>query len=319
MFVIFHQPNFIKFYFFSFSINSSSLIFNFHQVLLIKNFSDKKRFPLHFAVLKNNLDIVKALIDAHAEVNKQDWDNYSPLHFCGQTGFVEGAQILLTYGAAINIQSRKKETPIMIAVQYDQFNMVKFLIETHADVQKTAIGIFKKKFFFIMFFNLLYFNRSPLFYANIGSIAGILIDSGAAIEHKDDDGMTALHSSAERGKVEVCKVLIEKGAQVNALDSQKVFINFIFLIRLLCTRQSTTIEKKSLSCFWNLALKSRFWIFQDKVLRQLQRQRNFTISSRLFHRLDKKQKKLIKSCKKNKQKKLEKFFFFFFLCFIKNN
>lgn len=148
MFVIFHQPNFIKFYFFSFSINSSSLIFNFHQVLLIKNFSDKKRFPLHFAVLKNNLDIVKALIDAHAEVNKQDWDNYSPLHFCGQTGFVEGAQILLTYGAAINIQSRKKETPIMIAVQYDQFNMVKFLIETHADVQKTAIGIFKKKKFF---------------------------------------------------------------------------------------------------------------------------------------------------------------------------
>lgn len=77
-----------------------------------------------------------------------------------------------------------------------------------------------------MFFNLLYFNRSPLFYANIGSIADILIESGAAIEHKDDDGMTALHSSAERGKVEVCKVLIEKGAQVNALDSQKVFINF---------------------------------------------------------------------------------------------
>lgn len=84
------------------------------------------------------------MIEAHAEVNKQDWDNYSPLHFCAQTGFVEGAQILLQFGAAINIQSRKKETPIMIAVQYDKFNMVKFLIESHADIAKTAIGVLLK-------------------------------------------------------------------------------------------------------------------------------------------------------------------------------
>ena len=82
------------------------------------------------------------MISAHAEVNKQDWDNYSPLHFCAQTGFVEGAILLLSSGAAINIQSRKKETPLSIAVQNDQFGMVKFLIESHADVQKSAIGIF---------------------------------------------------------------------------------------------------------------------------------------------------------------------------------
>ncbi|OHT13224.1 hypothetical protein TRFO_16660 [Tritrichomonas foetus] len=49
--------------------------------------------------------------------------------------------MLLTSGAAINIQSRKKETPLMIAVQYDQQEMVKFLIDSHADVQKTAVGV----------------------------------------------------------------------------------------------------------------------------------------------------------------------------------
>lgn len=65
-------------------------------------------------------------------------------------------------------------------------------------------------------------NRSPLFYANTGPIASILIESGASIGHKDDDGLAALHSSAERGNVDVCRVLIEKGADVNILDNQKI-------------------------------------------------------------------------------------------------
>jgi ankyrin repeat protein len=61
------------------------------------------RYPLHFAALKGDLNIVKSLLDAHAEVNKQDLDNYAPLHFCARVGFIGGTAPMLDKGAAINI------------------------------------------------------------------------------------------------------------------------------------------------------------------------------------------------------------------------
>ena len=32
------------------------------------------RYPLHFAAMKGDIDILRALLAAKAEVNKQDWD-----------------------------------------------------------------------------------------------------------------------------------------------------------------------------------------------------------------------------------------------------
>jgi ankyrin repeat protein len=148
-------------------------------------------------------------LEGHAEVNKQDvgfeiqWDNCSPLHFAAEKGFVSGAQAMIEYGAAINIQSRKKETPLVIAVMHNQLEMTKFLISSHADVQKTALG-----------------HRNPLFFANVGPIADVLVEAGTALNHRDDDGNTPLHIAAERGLVEVAEVLIKREAQLNAVDEQ---------------------------------------------------------------------------------------------------
>ena len=88
------------------------------------------------------------------------WDNYTPLHFCAQSGFVEGAKLLISHGASINIQSRKRETPLLIAVQYDQFDMVKYLIEIHAEIQKSSIGV---NFCFFIMFSLISLSNSFIF------------------------------------------------------------------------------------------------------------------------------------------------------------
>lgn len=78
-----------------------------------------------------------------------------------------------------------------------------------------------------MFEFLFFFNRTPLFFVSSAPVATILIESGASIDHKDDDGLTPLQSACERGCVDAAKVLIEKGADVNSLDSQKVFFSKI--------------------------------------------------------------------------------------------
>ncbi|OHT13225.1 hypothetical protein TRFO_16661 [Tritrichomonas foetus] len=52
--------------------------------------------------------------------------------------------------------------------------------------------------------------------------------------------MTPLHSAAERGVYEVAQVLIEKGADVNALDSQ---IRFLYCIKFCFFINQTPLHK----------------------------------------------------------------------------
>lgn len=147
---------------------------------------------------------MRALIVAKAEVNKQDWDNYSPLHFCAASGFIEGAKELLDEGAAINIQTRLKETPLTIAIIHRQIEMVKFLIDSHADVQKTALR-----------------HRSPLFFVSDVEIVDLLVGAGAGVNNPDDQGLTPLHNVSQNGLADIAGALIRHGANVNATDSNR--------------------------------------------------------------------------------------------------
>ena len=59
----------------------------------------------------------------------------------------------------------------------------------------------------------------PLRYAIRGGDAGvvkILLEYGADMDVKDEDGNTFLHRAAEKGHTKVVKVLLEYGADVNA-------------------------------------------------------------------------------------------------------
>jgi ankyrin repeat protein len=134
---------------------------------------------------------------------------------------------MIEFGAAINIQSRKKETPLVIAVKHDQLEMVKFLIDSHADVQKTALG-----------------HRNPLFFANVGPVADLLVTAGTGLNHKDDDGNTPLHVAAERGLAEVAEVLIKREAQLNAVDEVRLeFGKFFMLSKSFSVRIQTPLHK----------------------------------------------------------------------------
>jgi ankyrin repeat protein len=61
--------------------------------------------------------------------------------------------------------------------------------------------------------------RTPLHLAALGGsteVCRMLIEAGAAVEAQDDQQETPLHVAAQEGHVEVCRVLIEAGAAVEA-------------------------------------------------------------------------------------------------------
>jgi ankyrin repeat protein len=70
-----------------------------------------------------------------------------------------------------------------------------------------------------------YVQQTPLFYTakyNIGTEVGkILIDAGCDPNHKDANGQTALFYAAGEGKVEMCRLLADKGANLLATDKNK--------------------------------------------------------------------------------------------------
>ena len=57
------------------------------------------------------------------------------------------------------------------------------------------------------------------------NIVKLLIDKGADVNAKTDDGMTALIVAAENGQADVAKLLIDKGADINVKNPETDSLN----------------------------------------------------------------------------------------------
>ena len=60
--------------------------------------------PLFLATTLQQLDTMKLLIAAKADVNLVDWDGKSPAHFAAYNGFGEELHLICTNGADLNIK-----------------------------------------------------------------------------------------------------------------------------------------------------------------------------------------------------------------------
>lgn len=147
---------------------------------------------------------MRVLVQNKADVNRQDWDHCTPLHYCAVVGFIEGAKVLLDAGSQINAQTRMKETPLIFGLATKQLETVRFLISARADVNQTGLH-----------------RKTPLFFVTDTDSAELLIDAGADVNFEDDEGSTPLHEAAKEGRVEVGRVLLKRGAKVNAINNHK--------------------------------------------------------------------------------------------------
>jgi len=95
------------------------------------------RTPLVNAILGDQTETVKALIEKGADVNEKGSDNFTPLHWAAYYGKTEMVKILLSKGAQVNARSTAYGTPLTIAAQYGFTDVVKVLIEKGADANMT--------------------------------------------------------------------------------------------------------------------------------------------------------------------------------------
>ncbi|ORX53769.1 ankyrin [Piromyces finnis] len=87
----------------------------------IDAYTHQRFTPFRLAIDNNNENIVKLLINHdknRIDVNLQDIDGCTPLHYVMMAGYENMAIYLKNKGAKINIKNRKGETPLLLALHY---------------------------------------------------------------------------------------------------------------------------------------------------------------------------------------------------------
>ena len=89
--------------------------------------------PLMIASIEGNLPLVKVLVLKHKALI--DHISWTPLHYACAKGQFDVAQFLIANGATVDSMSLGNTTPLMMAVQSGNDQLVKLLLDKGADLQ----------------------------------------------------------------------------------------------------------------------------------------------------------------------------------------
>ncbi len=211
---------------------------------------------LMHAALYGEPGLLKLLLDKGADPNARNKVGATALLWSVHD--LRKVRLLVQKGANVNARSEGGKTPLLLAAYYSRgADVVKFLLENGADLRAkdnrgAAVLLFAAEggdpdtirllldkgvdvnagttgeFLETRFGNL---GPPPGYepekgvtalmvaaYSNDAAAARLLLDRGADVNAKASDGMTALLAGANRGDGALIKTLVEKGADVNVLD-----------------------------------------------------------------------------------------------------
>ena len=159
---------------------------------------------IHDAVRAGNLEKVKTLLQDRAEfLNNPDQNQKTPLHLALESGHIDIAKYLIGRGADINLKDKDKAAPLHNAAYLGNIDIVDLLLK------KGAASLNEGNFR----------GQTPLHFAcerGHPGAAARLLDAGADIEARDMLGRTSLMTSGVSKNIVVAKLLIERGADINA-------------------------------------------------------------------------------------------------------
>jgi ankyrin repeat protein len=89
--------------------------------------------PLHHAIEKNNIEIVKMLIEKGADVDAVDSREKPAIVAAVENGNIEIIKILLEKNVKLNVIDKQKNTPLIIAVQNERNDIVELLLQKGAE------------------------------------------------------------------------------------------------------------------------------------------------------------------------------------------
>lgn len=183
-------------------------------------------FSLERAILLNDLELVQNYINQGADVNAKDTLGNPYLYLAAHHAKPEIVKILLENGANANAKNGSGHTPLHFATNPE---IVKMLIKNGADVNaKNDVGetpvkytsdteiikLLKDAGAKLDIKSSLY----PLVVSNNYILLKEMLDAGADINAKDENGQAPLFWTIHPKNLDMAKFLLENGADVNIKD-----------------------------------------------------------------------------------------------------
>ncbi len=148
------------------------------SVNVTSRFSDRRRTPLLFAALHNNITLLTILLSADAAVNVTSSSGETPLSLAAASMNITAVTALALAGAGVNVSVRGDYTPLILAASLNHFSAVTALLSSEASVNVTNGD-----------------GETPLLFAAANGSAAVitaLLSAGADINAQNDDGNTPL-------------------------------------------------------------------------------------------------------------------------------
>jgi ankyrin repeat protein len=169
--------------------------------------------PLAIAAGNGSAAMIGVLLDAGADPNAPDPAGDTPLMSVARVGSVDAATLLLDRGAQVDAtDATYQQTALMVAVRANRPEIVKLLIARGAGVNlKTRTGRVPQ---------WVLPNSVPGFGHGIGIVRGGLPPRGSRAPIPG--GMTPLLYAARDGRIDIARILLDAGADVNLADANGI-------------------------------------------------------------------------------------------------
>ena len=168
--------------------------------------------PLHEAIRKGNAEILQILVDAGADANGRDGAGNSAIHVAVRQDNPEIVRILVDAGTDANERDAVGNPAIQVAIVLNKPDMVQILIDAGVDANETN------------------FIGNPIIHEALifgnSEIIQILVNAGADVNAFEKGGrfsvggeMTALARAVRLDYLEIVQILIDAGADVYAKET----------------------------------------------------------------------------------------------------
>jgi len=164
-----------------------------------------KDTPLSLACSGGRYEVVEILLSRGANKEHRNVSDYTPLSLAASGGYTNIIKLLLAHGAEINSRTGSKLgiSPLMLAAMNGHTAAVKLLLDMGSDINAQIET-----------------NRNTALtlacFQGRHEVVSLLLDRKANVEHRAKTGLTPLMEAASGGYTEVGRVLLDKGADVNA-------------------------------------------------------------------------------------------------------
>jgi len=147
-----------------------------------------------------DINIIRLIVKSGANINRKDTLGYTAFDDAIQMGKEDIARLLVESGFNINGTYMKGTTRLLTAVRSNNQYLVKLLVELGANINQIDN-----------------YGKTPIFYAtNNTSMIILLVELGANINQIDNYGKTPLEYAVSSGKIDIVRLLVkELGADIN--------------------------------------------------------------------------------------------------------